>query len=207
MNKYGYSNFKIEIIEKIQNNKLNQQEKYWIAFYESNNSKYGYNMTEGGEGGDTWTNNPHKKETAKKISLALKGKHTLSKFHHKKMIDKAREINTIFVNKQELKKDIKNFMSIEEMCKKYKISRKTFYNKCKAYFNLTPTEIRKGRLTHTNTLKILLSKEKIDWFLKLNKSLEEMAKQFKVSKETVRRRIIEIYGTNLREVRKIYDKS
>ena len=53
-------------------------------------------------------------------------------------------------------------MSIEEICKKYKISRRTFYNKCKTYFNLNPTEIRKDRLAHTNTLKILLPKEKID---------------------------------------------
>lgn len=36
-------------------------------------------MTAGGGGGDTWTNNPHKEETAKKISEANKGHHQISK--------------------------------------------------------------------------------------------------------------------------------
>jgi len=31
-------------------------------------------MTAGSGGGDTWTNNPHKEETSKKLSQAQKGK-------------------------------------------------------------------------------------------------------------------------------------
>ena len=79
MNKYGYNNFIITQIEECENNKLDEREIYWIAQYKSNDKNYGYNMTAGGGGGDTWTNNSNKKEISKKISLAHKGKkHNMS---------------------------------------------------------------------------------------------------------------------------------
>ena len=93
-------------------------------------------------------------------------------------------------------------MPIEEICTKYSISRKTFYNKCKEFFNATPTEIRGDRLTHSNTMKINLDKEQLHQLLLQEKSLEEMANFFDVSKETVRRNIIQYYGKNLKDVRK-----
>ena len=49
MRKYGINNFKIEQIEKCDNTLLNEREIYWIAKYKSNNSKIGYNETNGGE--------------------------------------------------------------------------------------------------------------------------------------------------------------
>ena len=118
------------------------------------------------------------------------------------MIKLAKEINTIKINKQLLKNDIKNFMSIEDICEKYHISRRTFYSKCKEFFNATPTEIRGDKFTHTNTMKIYINKEQLNKLLKQKKSLEEMAKFFNVSKETVRRNIVKYYGKNLKEVRK-----
>lgn len=75
------------------------------------------------------------------------------------MIKLAKEINTIKIDKQELEKDIKNFISIEDICKKYHISTRTFYNKCKEFFNATPTEIRGDKFTHTNTMKIYIDKK------------------------------------------------
>lgn len=50
--KYGIENFSIEILCKNIDNvpQLNYIEKYFIAFLETNNSKKGYNCTEGGEG-------------------------------------------------------------------------------------------------------------------------------------------------------------
>ena len=51
--KYGENNFKIEEIDKASSlEELNQKEKYWIAYYNSQNE--GYNMTSGGDGGDTY---------------------------------------------------------------------------------------------------------------------------------------------------------
>lgn len=50
--KYGKENFLIEAIEEIEEEYLNEREKYWIKHYQSCilNNGYGYNMTFGGEG-------------------------------------------------------------------------------------------------------------------------------------------------------------
>lgn len=47
--KYGKSNFTIEVIEEIDSTNLNDREKYWIKYYNSYNN--GYNSTEGGQEG------------------------------------------------------------------------------------------------------------------------------------------------------------
>lgn len=49
--KYGFSNFSFEILEECEEEKLNEREKYWIEFFNSNNQEFGYNLTEGGAGG------------------------------------------------------------------------------------------------------------------------------------------------------------
>jgi len=56
--KYGKNNFIKEIIEVCDDyNDLSIKEKYWIKYYQ--NLGLLYNLTEGGDGGDTWTNNPN----------------------------------------------------------------------------------------------------------------------------------------------------
>lgn len=203
MNKYGYENFIVSQIEKCPDNNLDEREIFWIAFYQSNNKLYGYNMTAGGGGGNTWINNPHKEETSKKLSQANKGKkHKMSNEWRQNTTQANKEKKTIQINKDEFEKDIKNFMSIEDICKKYNLGRKTFYNKCKTFFGKTPTEIRGDKLTHSNTMKITIDKKQLHQLLLQEKSLEEMAQFFQVSKETVRRSIVEYYGKNLRDVRK-----
>ena len=203
MNKYGYDNFIPSEIEECDNSLLDEREIYWIAYYNTTNKQYGYNMTTGGGGGDTWTNNPNKEEISKKISTANKGKpHNMSNSWKENITKSNKQNKTIFINKEEFERDIKNFMSIEEICTKYLISRKTFYNKCKEFFNATPTEIRGDRLTHSNTMKINLNEEQLYQLLLQEKSLEEMANFFDVSKETVRKNIIQYYGKNLKDVRK-----
>jgi group I intron endonuclease len=51
---HGFDSFKKIIIdcEDIQS-VLNDKEKFWISHYKSNERKFGYNMTVGGDGGDT----------------------------------------------------------------------------------------------------------------------------------------------------------
>ena len=44
---YGLEKFKWEVLEQCSKEKLNEREKYWIAFYDS--YKNGYNQTEGGD--------------------------------------------------------------------------------------------------------------------------------------------------------------
>ena len=159
-------------------------------------------MTAGGGGGDTWTNNPHKIITSQKISEHNKGKHSIPPTRHQQMIELARQKNTIIVDKKSLEQDIKNFMSIEDICKKYSFSRRTFYKKCQELFNMTPTEIRGSKLKTSNSMKIYIDKNQLHQLLKQEKSLSEMAEYFNVSKETIRRNIVQYYGKNLKEVRK-----
>lgn len=49
INKYGKSNFTLEVIEEVESTNLNDREKYWIKYYDSYNN--GYNSTEGGQDG------------------------------------------------------------------------------------------------------------------------------------------------------------
>ena len=49
INKYGKSNFTIEVIEEVESANLNDRERYWIKYYDSYNN--GYNSTEGGQDG------------------------------------------------------------------------------------------------------------------------------------------------------------
>lgn len=72
--KYGKNNFKKEILEVCDNSILSEREIYWIQALNSNTCGIGYNLTEGGTGGDTFTHNAHKEETNRKRSLSLKGK-------------------------------------------------------------------------------------------------------------------------------------
>ena len=46
--KYGIDNFKITLIEKCEEDKINEREIYWINFYDTYNK--GYNATLGGDG-------------------------------------------------------------------------------------------------------------------------------------------------------------
>ena len=49
INKYGKSNFTIEVIEEVESTNLNDRERYWIKYYDSYNN--GYNSTKGGQDG------------------------------------------------------------------------------------------------------------------------------------------------------------
>ena len=68
--KYGWENFKVEIIEKCPHEKLNEREVFGIQFYDCMAPK-GYNLTAGG------SKIVFSAETRKKISSALIG-HTVS---------------------------------------------------------------------------------------------------------------------------------
>ena len=71
--KYGKHNFEKIIIERCLNKEhLNEREKYWILFYNSKDKNIGYNITDGGTGGDTFSENPNKEITREKLRAASK---------------------------------------------------------------------------------------------------------------------------------------
>lgn len=74
INKYGLKNFRKEILEKIENDYeyLSIREKYWIEYFKSNDLSIGYNISPGGDGGDTISNHPELDKIKNKISLNSK---------------------------------------------------------------------------------------------------------------------------------------
>lgn len=50
--KYGFENFRVEILEEAPIDLLDEKEKEWISFFETQTPS-GYNLTNGGEGGKT----------------------------------------------------------------------------------------------------------------------------------------------------------
>ena len=75
--KYGKENFIVEQIDTANSIKeLNEKEKYWIKFYNSTDRKFGYNLTPGGEGGNTYLckSDEEMNMIKRKISKANSGK-------------------------------------------------------------------------------------------------------------------------------------
>jgi len=69
--KYGRENFKKEMIEECDDEKLwLEREVYWIEYF--NSTKVGYNIALGGSGGDTISNNPNKEDIRKRHSDWMK---------------------------------------------------------------------------------------------------------------------------------------
>jgi group I intron endonuclease len=71
--KYGQESFLKEIIEYCNSEKhMLEREKYWINHFDSTNRLFGYNLTKGGEGGDTFTlrSDIEKNQTRKLLSAA-----------------------------------------------------------------------------------------------------------------------------------------
>lgn len=74
LNKYGIENFHLIILERCQTKQeLDEREKYWIAYYNSTNRKYGYNIESGGKNGAS--GKKLSKEHKHKLLQANLGKH------------------------------------------------------------------------------------------------------------------------------------
>lgn len=69
LKKYGVDAFNFTILEECEESKLNEREEYYISHFDTYNN--GYNMTLGGDGGDTLTNHPDIINIGKKISKKL----------------------------------------------------------------------------------------------------------------------------------------
>ena len=73
--RYGVENFIVEQIDvAIDKKDLSNKEIYWISFYNSTDRNIGYNLTFGGEGGDTYS--LKSKEEMDKIKAIISQKNT-----------------------------------------------------------------------------------------------------------------------------------
>lgn len=91
--KYGFDNFSVEILEECSISDLNEREIFYIQKFQSNNKKFGYNLSSGGESGLRGYKFPE--SFGKKISEAKKGwimsdsqKEFISRLHKGKIVSK-----------------------------------------------------------------------------------------------------------------------
>jgi group I intron endonuclease len=74
LKKYGKENFTKEIIEECKTKQeLNERERYWIKKLNTLQPN-GYNISDGGDWGDTFTNNPNRESIREKYRQRTKGK-------------------------------------------------------------------------------------------------------------------------------------
>ena len=77
--KYGKENFIVEVIDKANSlDELDNKEKFWISKYNSIDKNIGYNLTLGGDGGNTYRFKPEEEmiQIRKKLSKSKCGKNT-----------------------------------------------------------------------------------------------------------------------------------
>lgn len=93
--KYGIENFTKDILEECTKEDVDQKEIFWIEKLQSTNYKIGYNVTKGGDGGDTFTNNPKAESLRKQFSEQIKGNKNpnFGKHHSEKRKQQIRDAN------------------------------------------------------------------------------------------------------------------
>ena len=65
--KYNINNFSFETLELCPSEQLNEREKYWIKFFNTCDSKNGYNILSGGDGHDSGEKHPNHKLTREDV--------------------------------------------------------------------------------------------------------------------------------------------
>jgi len=120
INKYGSDNFICELIDTANSlEELNQKEKYWIKYYNSTDRNIGYNLTLGGDGGNTYLckSDDEMKIIKAKISTANYGKNN----------GMSKQIKALNVNTNE----IIHFETLHEACMYFNHKQKgSFLNYC-----------------------------------------------------------------------------
>lgn len=123
--KYGIKCFQKEIIYETDNYEdLSNSEKYWIEFYKSYNRNIGYNISKGGDGGDTMSNNPKLNEIKDKISKSLKNRE-FSQEHREKL---SKNHDSTKRKKGKSFEEIYGYERSEEIKQKLKRSRSKYKN-------------------------------------------------------------------------------
>jgi len=114
--KYGIENFKKEILDETNDlENLCIKEKYWIKNFNSTNLKIGYNISKGGDGGDTLSNHPDLDLIKEKISNGsiVKGRTYEQAFGEKKAKeykDKLKEKLNLLILSEKAKQNSKLFV-------------------------------------------------------------------------------------------------
>lgn len=205
--KYGYENFDFEILEEIENNDSNyidEREQYWIDFYKTLITEFGYNILEGGR--SNFSRTVFSKEQIQDIKIMIKNKTSYQTICDKYNISKTfiSNINNGFFFKDDneqyplcsyridtdtydlLIEDLEQSdLSFSQLSKKYNLAESTVkkfnYGTLRAGYYKGEYPIRK------NTLQQRKAKKAIELLLNSNLSKKEILKEVGISEETLRR--------------------
>lgn len=135
--KYGSENFIVKILEQPLKCDLQQREKYWIRFYNTNN--IGYNLTDGGDGGATYGRLGKKwsEEDKRRLGESHKGQTPWNKGLKFKIEEtKIKDINNPFYGRKHSKETIlkmseshKNKIHSKDTKMKMSKNKKSMYEK------------------------------------------------------------------------------
>lgn len=182
--KYGISHFQIKIVEECDSLQLDEKEKYWIKYYNSTNPKIGYNMTLGGEGGNTWETNPHKLTTGEKIRYSIL------------------KNNYIPITKESLYQDMNNELTYQEMMNKYHCSSVTLTERFRYFFNgKSLKELRHAK--NSGQFKPILFSEQ-NFIQDIKKGIltnEEIQKKYNMSETSLFNKCKELTGLTPNKIR------
>lgn len=139
LKKYGVENFIKEVIDETDDyNELSKKEIYWISYYKSTDRKIGYNISPGGDGGDTLSNHPELNLIKEKISKNSPKKG--------KTYEEAFGTERSNSYKEKLKINIyKNILSIDSVLKN-KQRWKEYNDKFKERCEFIKNEINQGKI-------------------------------------------------------------
>lgn len=176
LRKYGKDNFDIRMIEEFSTRKdMLDGEISWISYFNTYKSKYGYNDTPGGDGGNTNSGKKFSPKWVIGISKSLAGKPQISKRKFSEEIEK--EICRLYLEEKK---------SAYLLGKDFNCNRNTIFNILKRN-NL---EIRKSNYTgHNNCRNIFSIEQHIDicnMYLIGNISRQELSRKFNCGKTTIR---------------------
>lgn len=192
--KNGYINYRKEIIEFCNDKKtLDKREKYWIN--ELNLIKKGFNISEGGTGGNNrkWTDEEKKKNSEfmknryKSIENREKTRKASLKFYNEKRTE---DWNKSFSEK--VKNGIKNRCT-EEYREKLRVARNNFEKKATKEFK----ESLKKKISISKSNTVLMYNNDKKKYIKYNDVFDYLKKGFLLSKRSSDRLNCDIYGNGL----------
>ena len=172
IHKYGEIK-EFEVLEEIpakNRDLMNKRERYWINYYHSNDRKFGYNMTEGGDGGNTGSgvNNPNATLNQKQLNDIL---FLLENKKEKSMIEIAEQFSV----RPQLIYSINNGRAYIQKGKNYPIRDKKEGNK----ILLTGTKSSSAKLNDRQLLEI------IDLIQNSDLSFTAISKKYSISNSTI----------------------
>jgi len=125
LRKYGIDGFEWEVLCECPKEKVNDKETEYIAQYSSNRRDVGYNSTDGGDGGDTWSLNNHKEQTSKRLSDSIRN----SKVHKQKLREVMGPINRAKARNPEIRKKISDALKGKKFTEEHKAALKESFKK------------------------------------------------------------------------------